>query len=75
MEVGTCCVFPGSSLRLEGTDNECREKRKDRWRVLEKKLREKEANGGGEETERRKPDEGEGQAGGCKDPAAWVENW
>lgn len=58
---------------MEGwTDNQCKEKRRDMWRILERKLREKKGNGegeGGKEEGSRR--EGDGQADGC---VAWVEN-
>lgn len=38
----------------EWIDNQCREKRKDMWRILERKLREKEGNGGRRGKERRR---------------------
>lgn len=50
--VGTCSVFSGSNLKLgwkDGYMNQCREKRRDRWRVLERKCRKKEGNGEGKE--------------------------
>lgn len=53
----------------EWIDNQCREKRKDMWRIRERKLREKEGNEGRKEEGNQH--EGDGQADGC---VAWVEN-